>query len=300
MRRPLLAAVVLAALVACGHKDDNHVALSDSKAQAESVAQVLSKASHASGGHQFGPPTGKIRVANLLELGGTPSGPLDFYDTRQPDSSAKPLISNLAFGQVSDYVSPRAADAYPGSPSNLYSFPAGTKKPSPPFGDRIDNQGYSATDQVTVALGPTSFAGGQGIALPAIDEAGTRVNAFRDSTRVIPSGKALLVVLQANTNVNGLPALWLKVDTDCPLNANDARNTHPVAVGTDLNLAISPGVHTVGVVTSPRGQGLPTCAGKTPAQTISLTVATGQRYIVMVYGLPSDQFKALAVPMVTQ
>src|ERR1700735_5402092 len=119
-RRSILLVVSLSGLVACGRKDDAQSGTPSTRAaQAESVAAVMTKidprGSGGGGGHQFGPPTGQIRVANLLELGGKPSGPLDFDDARTPYSPAKPLIANLAFGQISDYVSPRAADASPGS-----------------------------------------------------------------------------------------------------------------------------------------------------------------------------------------
>jgi hypothetical protein len=292
----------LSALAACGRKDDARSGTPSTRAaQAESVAAVMTKVDprgSGGGGHLFGPPTGQIRVANLLELGGKPSGPLDFYDTRTPDSSARPLIANLAFGQISDYVSPRAADASPGSPSNLYSFPAGTKKPSPPFGDRIDNQGFAATDQITVALGPANMGGVPSIALPAIDEAGKRVNAFRDSSRVFPAGKGLLIMLQGDANLDSLPAMYLSVDGVCPLNANDSRNTHPTAIGSDLNLIVSASVHTLAIVTSPRGQGLSDCSGKKPGEPLFLTVGPGQRYVIFVYGLPSDGFKVGAAQLV--
>jgi hypothetical protein len=287
--------VVLAALVACGHKDDTQPAMpSDAKAQADSVAAVMAKLGHhGSGGHQYGPPTGKIRVANVLELNGQPSSPVDLYDTRNPDSTATPLIKNLAFGQISDYVSPRAADNYANSPSNLYIFPAGTKQASPPYGDRIDNAGYASSDRTTVALGPTHFAGSAGIALPALDEAGQRLNAYRDSMRVIPSGQALLVLLQGNMNADSLPELYLMIDGTCPLTSSYPKNRIPTAAGNDINFAVAPGPHTLGIVTSPRGHGLLNCSGKSPGQSTGVTVTAGQRYAVLVYGLPSDGFRVL-------
>jgi hypothetical protein len=292
VRWPLLA---LVAVAACSHKDT-----SLSKAQSDSLANSLIKLgdttalhSHVSG-HRYGSPTGKIRVANLLELNGQPSVPVDLYDTRNPDSTATPLIKNLAFGQVSDYVSPRAADNYPGSPSNLYIFPTGTKQASHPYGDRIDNSGFAATDQVSVALGPSNFAGTPGISLTAIDEAGKRLNATLDSTRVVPAGNALLILLQGNMSADSLPEQYLMVDGTCPLATPLTAHTIPTPTGNNLNFAVAPGTHTLGVVTSPRGRGLLNCTGKQPGQTSTVSVSAGQRYVVFIYGVPSDGFKALA------
>jgi hypothetical protein len=47
----------------------------------------------------LGPPTGKIRVANLLEIHGQPSGPVDLYDVRRLDSTDTPIIKHLAYGR---------------------------------------------------------------------------------------------------------------------------------------------------------------------------------------------------------
>jgi hypothetical protein len=284
--------VGLAGLAACGgHSDARSVMHTP-----DSMPLFTAKGPPA---HRYGPPTGRIRVANMLELAGQPSVAVDLYDVRQPDSSAVPVIKNLAYGQVSDYVSPRAADAYAGSPSNLYIFPAGSRQASHPYGDRIDNAGFAATDQVTVALGPSNFGGAPGIALPALDEAGQRLNPSRDSTRVIPAGQALLIVLQANTNADSLPELYLMVDGVCPLTTTYPKNTHPTAAGTDLDFAVAPGAHTIGIVTSPRGHGLLDCKGKTPGQTSTMSAVAGQRYVVFIYGGANDGFKTTTAQIVT-
>lgn len=296
MRFPLIVFAAAVTLAACSSKKTL------SKSEADSLASSLYKfdttkfSSHAPV-HHYGSPTGKIRVANVLELNGQPSGPVDLYEFRNPDSAAVPLIKNLAFGQISDYVSPRGADNYPGSPSNLWVYPAGTKQATVPYGDRIDNVGFASTDQITVALGPTNFAGRAGMSLAALDEAGKRLNSNRDSMRTIPLGQALLVLLQGNVNADSLPEQYLMVDGTCPLTTSFPKNTHPTSTGTDINFAVAPGTHTLGIVTSPRGYGLLNCSGKHPGQTTSVTVATGQRYVVVVYGVPSDGFRVVTAPI---
>ncbi len=298
MRNHLIALAAVTALAACSHKK----ASSDTTAQTDSaVNAVMTRLQHAgqnqASGHKYGPATGKIRVANVLELDGQPSGPVDLYEFRNPDSAAVPLVKNLAFGQISDYVSPRAPDSYAGSPSNLWIYPAGTKQAAVPYGDRIDNVGFASTDQITVALGPSNFAGRAGMALPALDEAGKRLNSNRDSLRTIPSGQALLVLLQGNVSADSLPEQYLMVDGTCPLTTSFPKNTHPTSTGTDVNFGVAPGTHTLGIVTSPRGDGLLTCSGKTPGQTTSVTVAAGQRYVVVVYGVPKDGFRVVTAPI---
>jgi hypothetical protein len=284
--------LALIALLACGGKKDAPV--SDTKAQMDSSFKqaVAELRQRKSSGHKYGPPTGKIRVANMLDLGGQPSGPVDLYDIRNPDSTTAPLIANLAYGQLSDYVSPRGAD--PGYPSNLYVFAAGTKTPQAPFNSSIDNSGFKATDQMTIALGPSKIL--NGLAFPAIAEAGERNPHWIDSSRAVPAGQALLIGLQANVSADSLPYFYLVVDGACPIATNDPRAKIPMALGTEQHYLVTPGSHTIGLVTAPSG--INNCTGKTPVGTSTVTVTAGQRYIVFVYGRSSDGYKTLTAPIV--
>ena len=88
-----------------------------------------SSTSDAGGGGDAG--TATIRVANVYELMGQAGGPIDLYDVRLPGPSDVPLIKNLAYGQISDYVSPRFDfSGY----SMLWLFPAGSTQPSGAYG----------------------------------------------------------------------------------------------------------------------------------------------------------------------
>ncbi len=240
-----------------------------------------------------GPPTGKIRIANLLEIGGKPSGAVDVYDMVRPDSATKPLIAHLGFGEVSAYVSPRAPADFQGVRSNLYMFPAGQRKASLPFGTNLENLGFLAADQVTVVLGPSSMAG-PAIASFDVPEEGLRIpKAQQDSQHVIPPGKALLIVRDADRDLDTLPERYIMVDGACPHPPN-VKGTFPVREGV---FPIAPGTHTLGVVTSPLGHGLNDCSGKHPGATTALAVTAGRRYLALVYGLPSDGFKVAAAPI---
>src|SRR6476661_3368463 len=151
-RALLLAALALAA---CSSRDTRTSIQTSVDSLTASRLHVTDTANpfRSSGQRTFGPPTGKIRVANLLEIHGQPSGPVDLYDVRRLDSTDTPIIKHLAYGQISDYVSPRAGGA--GSRSNLYLYHADQKTGSQPWGTNIDHSGFEPTDQLTIALSPT-------------------------------------------------------------------------------------------------------------------------------------------------
>jgi hypothetical protein len=232
----------------------------------------------------FGPPTGKIRVANLLEFHGQPSGPVDLYDVFRLDSTSTPIIKHLAYGQISEYVSPRAGGA--GSRSNLYLYQADQKTGSQPWGTNIDHSGFEPTDQLTIALSPTMENQIGGV---YIDEGGKRLNDMVSSGETATQGTGgLLVVSAANFMIDTLPQQYIMVDGVCPT---------PKYVGSAMLIPVAPGSHTIGLVTSPHGKVLQSCAGHAPTSTLTENVAAGQRYALLIYGLPSDGQKIVAAPI---
>jgi hypothetical protein len=295
-RRPIVyvtrAALLWAALAACSSKESDgaQTATADSIASAlPTLHDTASPGGTAPAPHLTGPPTGKIRVANLAERDGKPIGPVDLYDVWRPDSTSTPILTNLAFGQISAYVSPHAPIAGPGQLSNLYMFPAGSRTVALPYG-ALEMSGYVQGDQVTVVLAPSPM-GGTAIARFDVAEEGKRIVQERqDAQHVIPSGQALLLVRDADRGLTELPEQYIMVDGACP---------HPPKMlpMNDGMVPIAPGTHTLGVVTSPRGQGLVNCKGKSPGATTTLTVQAGRRYLAVIYGLPSDGFKVLATPI---
>ncbi len=166
------------------------------------------------------PPPAKIRVANFFLVGGSTPGPaLDFYDTQQPGNSDKPLISNLAWGKISAYVSPRADAGY----SNLYIYPAGSKTWGKPFdgtrtGTNSSSSGWVAGQQETVVMGTDLSTRQPTFATVAEVEP---KSADLESALLRPvAGKGLLAV-----NVSGLiegtrkwPNVDLRIDGVCPDN----------------------------------------------------------------------------------
>jgi hypothetical protein len=255
--------------------------------------------------HRFGPPRGKIRVANLYEIDGHPFGPIDVYDTREPKGDhATPLIKGLAFGRVSDYVSPRASDDFDTARSNLFLFPAGSTDATPPLlATHVDNSGFLADDQITVMIGPGKGLNGTtaGWEISNINEAGKRV-AYTDVPPV-PGGKALLLARAANLGIDA-PVMYLQVDGTCrhALNDSDTGNHGgPSGLGSThtFAFAVDPGQHTLGIVGSPAGHGLNSamCNGHAASGTTTSTVTAGQRAAVLVYGSSIPGLKLVAAPI---
>ena len=139
------------------------------------------------------------------------------------------------------------------------------------------------------------------IGYPDLVEGGKRKNSYRDSLRIITAGQALLVVLQSNVNADSLPGLYLMIDGVCPLTTVFPRRTRiPRVSARTSNFGVTPGTHTLGVITAKRGFGLLNCAWLKPGPTTAITVEAGHRYVVLVYGLTKDGFRILTAPIAGQ
>jgi hypothetical protein len=270
---------------------------SSSDAAASSVLARLSHAAAAltsTGGVQpRGKPTGTIRVVNLVAADGQPAGPMDLYDVFRPTKSDPPIIKDLGYGQVSDYVSPRAGGA--GNPSQLFLYPAGSVQPSGAYtGSNVSNAGWTADQKLTVVLMPSSEPGSFG------EKEISDVPSSSDpaSATTAPAGDATLVTWNADFNQSGQPNAFLTVDGQC-LPALDQSAGQPGMVGGIF--AVPAGDHTVGVVTTPAGSGLTMqqCAGQaaSPANAESLTAPSGGRVDVVSYGGSAGAPKLLIAPV---
>jgi hypothetical protein len=258
-----------------------------------------------------GPPVGRIRVVNLYLLPTSKPGPaLDFYDTSHPGASDKPLISHLAYGQVSAYVSPRA-----GEPlnmvtidyANLYMFPAGSKKFGAPIdfvqaGTNISNAGWVKGEQQTIVMGSgDQFGSLKSPSFAAVDEV-EPPKSDNGQTELIkpPAGMGLLV-----SNVEGLVedtskygGVDLRIDGRCPDNilvatnkpANDSSDpTSPATISNynAANFPLSVGHHTLNVVDEPGpGSGLlqKQCQAAPAVTTTAVKISTSAPTVVFIYG----------------
>jgi hypothetical protein len=264
----------------------------------------------AQGFEPSGPPTGKIRVANFFLVNGTkPGPPLDFYDVQQPGKSDKPLISNLAYGHISSYVSPRADAGY----SNLYIFPAGSQTWNKPVdgtrsGTNISNSGWVQGQQETVVMGTNASPNEPSYA--TIAEVEPPKSADLKTALLKPAGgKGLLVV-----NVSGLIEgtskygdVDLRIDGTCPDNidattgkaAQDSNNpTTPASLGNynAANFPLTPGSHKLNVVDEPGpGSGLTQqqCDTAPAKASVAVTVKKTPPTLVFVYGSSPTAVKTL-------
>ncbi len=246
------------------------------------------------GATQMGPPTGNIRIANLLTVNGAPGPAMDFYDVFHPTASDTPVIKDLKYGDISDYITPRAPSA--GAPSNLYMYPAGSlTKTELLTGGNISPSGYVDGDQFTTAIVASGFSAGS-FGETQIAEAGPNKSPAADLSA--PAGKGVLL---ADTTANGdsstLPLQFLMVDSACPLATSSNIPTSLGSGDPPTVLPVAPGHHTLGIVTSPPGRGLANCTGKTPSgTTTTVDVGAGQQIDVFAYGDPSHP-KILTAPV---
>jgi hypothetical protein len=267
-----------------------------------------------------GPRIAKIRVANFYLLPDNKPGPaLDFYDTSLPSKSDKPLISYLAYGQVSQYVSPRAegpeADYTGGGDyGNLYMFPAGSKKFGPKIdgmqaGTNIDNAGWVTGEQQTVVIGDSSDEGyNSQPSFATVDE--VEPSAVGQSALIKPKPGAGLLVANVNGLIEGTSKYGdvdLRIDGKCPDNilvttgkpAQDSNDPTFPATLSNYNAANFPlpvGAHTLNVVAEPGpGSGLTQqqCRAAPAVATATVQISGSAPTIVFIYGASPHQAKML-------
>jgi hypothetical protein len=270
---------------------------SSSDAVASSIAARLSRdaarLTATAGAQPQGQPTGKIRVVNLVSADGQPGGPIDLFDVFHPTKSDVPIIKDLAYGQVSDYVSPRAGG--PGNPSQLFAYPAGSLQPSGAFtGGNLSQSGWTADQQVTVVLMPGTSSASFGS--KELDDAPS--GGGSQATATVPAGNATVVTWNADVNLPNAPNVYLTVDGNCAPALDQSADQPGTLDGT---FAVPAGTHSLGVLTTPPGSGLTMqqCAGQaaSPAGTESLTAPTGGRVDVVGYQDSGGAWKLLVAPV---
>ncbi len=235
-----------------------------------------------------GKAIGKIRVANLLFVNGAPGPAMDLYDTLNPGPNTAPIIKDLQYGQVSDYVTPHGPTPYD-TTSQLWAYPAGSTTRDPQAllsGANIDPSGFASGDQLTMGL----FKSTLGMGSVQIVEAGTRIS--QPEIFAAQPAKGVFLVESEIADDSSAPTEYLTVDGSCVSSTGIGRTTPSLAtLGTSPAsvFVVAPGTHKLDVVTSPAGSGLTatTCSGKTPSATTTVDVTAGQRVDVFVYGDPN-------------
>lgn len=234
-----------------------------------------------------GSPIGKIRILNALTVNGQPGPAIDLYDgdTRHIDANYQPIIKNLQYGKVSDYVSPKGWG--PGATtSNLYIFPAGSQTPTALLtGSNIDNSGFEDGDQLTISL--YSLENGQ-FGSSDIDESGSR---SADQSQIsIPASDGTLMPRTAMENPTNVGE-YLTIDGGCVTESTlgTGSSTNPIQIGENTgfeNFGVAAGSHSFGAITSSPGHGLTTCT-PTAAGTTTANVVSGKKMEIFVFGDPT-------------
>jgi hypothetical protein len=282
-----------AALAGCGPGGSG---ASDSAAASSALARLSHAAAALTSPADTAPkgvPTGQIRVVNLYSENGQPGGPIDLYDVLHPTGKDTPIIQDLAYGQVSPYVSPRAGDR--GFPSQLWIFPAGSLQPSGAYtGSNVSNAGWMADEKLTVVLGPTTLTGSFG---------SKELSDGQSKEEPLPSqsaspGQATLSTWDADFALSDAPHAYLTVDGACP-SALDQSAGAPGMIGGVF--AVPAGTHRVGVLSVPPGTGLTSqqCSAQAGAATDTVTVdaPAGGRVDVIAYGSSAGAMKLVVAPV---
>jgi hypothetical protein len=264
-------------------------------------SSVLARLSHAAAAltatgsthRPTGTPTGTIRVVNLFADNGQAGGPMDLYDVFHPAAGDTPIIKDLAYGQVSQYVSPRAAGS--GNPSQLFLYPAGTLTPSGAYdGGNVSNAGWEADEKLTLVIGPTAEGGSY--SSKAISDGQSKEEPLPSQSA--PAGQATLSTWNADEDLSDAPEAYLAVDGTCP-SALDQSAGQPGMVGGLF--AVPSGTHQLAVITSPRGSGLTSqqCATQAASATatVSVDAPAGGRVDVIAYGDSGGAMKVIAAPV---
>jgi hypothetical protein len=249
-----------------------------------------------------GPPQSKVRVVNLyLNANGSPGAPLDFYESADPSTTEKAIISGLGYGQISPYVAPHAADRPKYVTTNygdLFMFQHGCHFPSGKVdgaqsGEPIKEAGWVKGQQETVVIAD----GLQGLAAaPSFEyimETEPKGDGYSMSLKP-PAGKGMLIL---NTfglinSTSTIPGAYLRVDGRCTGNflipgQTGQSNNGLLGGGIANNVPVTPGSHKLEVVASPHaGLGLTqaTCDSAPTLAARTVTIAKGSPTMVFLYG----------------
>jgi hypothetical protein len=248
-----------------------------------------------------------FRIVNLYVTGTSQPGPaLDIYDVQLSGQSAKPILTNVAYGAFSAYVHPHTAPDSFSKISYLEAMPAGedpvaNKADATSIGVMqddgshpqetillADDMGGARLPGPLASLSSSTFVekgddadGGKPPVLPAPPAGDGQLlasTAVMDDQRLHGNGWYLMIddscnePLNHDPNSTGLPEIFAVASATATASTGFA--LFPVTAAT----------HQVGVVTWADAM-TPTCAQLTPKQgTVSVDVTAGQNSQVFVYG----------------
>jgi hypothetical protein len=256
---------------------------------------------------------------NTFLPSGTTGPTLDIYDNLALGSSAsaKPIISGLAYGTVSAYVTPHYE-----SPNVMHviltALPAGSAPTDTTDAQQIWGTDDGSNVQVTVVLtaerddvigtSPPPLAG---LSFSGSVEKGSDPNdGMGPLAPATPAGQGELLASTApidSTTLGAPPGYYLFIDDSCtpPLNGDPNQPGLPTIEAIDGEAPVSsfalfaaaPGSHSVSVVAWTSSDA-PTCDQLTPKQgTTTQSIIAGQQILAFVYGSSATDVHVLLAPV---
>jgi hypothetical protein len=229
------------------------------------------------GGSGGGTPTGKVRIVNLFSPDGGAGPAIDVYAAPsmvfQPlDTSAKPLISNLAYSKASDYISPPAA---PDNSGVLAFLEAGQKAATHWYsGDPVPGS-FHADDQATILIYNSPDSSGTPlVGFETIWEKGT--NEQVNPNPLPASGKAMFYPRTEVMDPYISGQIWWWGDNGAPClvtHNNGALNGYEVPAGSSM----------LTLLLKASGSGNPTC-GEPPTKTLSIMPGADAQAWLIAWG----------------
>ncbi|MCB0976924.1 MAG: DUF4397 domain-containing protein [Acidimicrobiales bacterium] len=314
MRALRVTAVVLASLLlVTGCSDDN------SKAQdaADKIAKQIEDTANDTGGGlpggtlptggksdcpEFKDTVGRMRVVNLAtDLDGT-AEPVDVYAAGYgPLQGCKPLIENLGYGEVSDYVDVPARQFSDEESGGLMYIDAGSTEMDGFWRGNSPNDGVDGEgDQETVVLSGGSTEGQADPTWMNVIE-----HSKEDPSQDVEAkaGKGLLLVSggpMSNTfqRAGDKSVISFSIDGEC-LYADNDQSGHGILNGNGTPFSVAPGEHTVGLIITDPGVGIggQDCDGHEPKFTKDVTVEAGKALAVYIGAKSPSDATILTAPI---
>ncbi|HZL19768.1 MAG TPA: hypothetical protein VFG23_18685, partial [Polyangia bacterium] len=248
------------------------------------------------------------------------TGPtVDIYDNSPTalTSSSRPIISGLAYGTVSAYVTPHYV-----SPNVLRvlltALPAGSAPTDTTDAAQIWGTDDGSNAQVTVVLtaerddiigsSPPPLAG---MSFSGWVEKGSDAEGGMGPLAPAPAAGQGEFLASASpigaTTVGAPPGYYLFIDDSCtpPLNGDPNQPGVPLIESVDGEAPVSdfavfaatPGSHSISIVASTNSE-TPPCSALTPMQgTTTQSVAAGQQILALVYGSSATDVHVVLAPI---
>jgi hypothetical protein len=261
----------------------------------------------------------RIRVVNTFLPSGTTGPTVDIYDNSPTalTSSSKPIISGLAYGTVSAYVTPHYA-----GPNVLRvlmtALPAGSAPTDTTDAQQIWGTDDGSNAQVTVVLtaerndiigtSPPPLAGMSFTGW--VEKGGDPEDGMGPLAPAPPSGQGEFLASDGPigaTTLGSGPGYYFFIDDSCTpaLNGDTDVGSVPYIFAVDGEAPVSsfalfaaaPGSHSISIVASTNSE-TPPCSALTPMQgTTTQAVTAGQQILAFVYGSSATDVHVLLAPI---